>query len=452
MRKLLLLLIPLFLLSFQSNAQFKKLIKHAKEKAIEAVLGEDNDSSQSEYPESATDSSEKGQSIEPAQQNATQQNTEKEDANKMPPTEEPKPIDFPKTGVMVTGIHGVFAPVLDGAAKKMAATPEGKYAFERARKKGLKGTNTEILNQLMETKNQKIAQEISEEVEARFPNEKPERQNTMTGNNPAWGGVSDPSLYFYAMVGSFDVWITPHHLKFVMNHNHPTMADAFGVNAASITNFLTHKIYSIGSVLGVKFAKVMDLDSVAHNMYGTYGLIKDEYMGIPGIKIASGEAGKFGKYNTISEKIVIPVRPFVDPHTGRKSDDLLYLHDVLSGKQDLTSHPHYDPSYTLTYEFFFTHDLDAYLSSLVKSNLNPGILGKEGICIGAKIMDENGNSANYRLINIQKDVKLDKGEFEVPEDYPVMTDEELKEAIKKHFSLKNMFKRAMKNGVSEDEK
>ncbi len=456
-KKIILLFAGVLLLSAPSQAQFKKLIKKAKKHAVESVLGkeESDDNPNQENKEKTTPE-------QASNSSSDQPNSQSEEGQHMP---QPKPIDFPVTGDTIYALHGIFAPVLDGAAAKIKQTPQGKYFFELAREKGLKGSDADILRESMDTENREIIQEINEKIEEKFPKasrkarkEQRKRQRKrrnlkkIPGNsptNPAWSGISVPSLAFWAYVGSFDIWFTPRYIKASMRHTHFTMADAFGINMVSITDLLDNKAYGVGSVLGTQFAMVKDLDTIEHNIYDAYGLVKSAYLGVPGIEIEAGKAGMYGKYHTVSEKIVIPVKPYTDPATGKKSDGLLYLHDILSDREDLGQHPpHYNPHYKLIYKFYFTHDLDKYLTKEQKTKLANGITGKEGICIGAKISDENGNSANYRLINV-KVTPVDKGAFQVPDDYPIMTQQELNEEMKKKFSLKHLFKGAVKNIKSD---
>jgi hypothetical protein len=234
------------------------------------------------------------------------------------------------------------------------------------------------------------------------------------------------------MAGSFDTWITDRYVKTAMKHDHFTMADAFGVNAVSILDLDQHRVYGIGSVLGVNFTKV---DTV-HSIYSTLSVMKQEYLSVPGIHIEKGKAGRFGDYNTVSERVIVPVRPYIEKESGRSSNGLLRMHDILANREDSyteAGQEHYDPAYQLVFEYYFTHDLDKYLPKGVKA-LQTGALGSEGQCIGAELKDENGNSAVWRLIDVQTAQDIDEGEFQVPADYPVMTRDQLHQAIRAKMS------------------
>ncbi len=474
MRKYLLLFTALLFFSFSSQAQFKKLIKKAKHKAIEAVLGDDlSDSTasssppQNNPPEDADD------------QDPSVDKEEKEDTE-TPPM--PKPIDFPVTGETVHAAQGIYEWIIDTAAivSKIAQTEQGKYAFELAREKGLKGNNEQLFQQMMDPKNREMMEEIEAEVEAKFPEKKTPKgfqekewqnsawagqaiipsENPDPSNNPAWGGVSMPSLYFSAWGGDFNTWITDRYIKSELRTLHdgrPTIMGALGLQAAQIMDLKNNMTYSIGSVLGIQFTKVshfdMQNDSAKFRILHTMG-VAQKFWPVPGIKVEPGTVGKFGPYHTVSEKLIIPVRPFIDPSTGKETNTLLVYHDALSGREDAgpdPHHNHYDPSYKIIYEYYFTHDLDKELPQGLMERYKAAGFGDKGFCIGAKISDEKGNSADYRLTHFQPDVRLDKGQFQVPEDYPVMTDEELKAAVKKQFSLKNLFKNAIKNAGSEND-
>jgi hypothetical protein len=52
------------------------------------------------------------------------------------------------------------------------------------------------------------------------------------------------------------------------------------------------------------------------------------------------------------------------------------------------------------------------------------------------LKDENGNSAVWRLTDVQLNQDIDEGEFQVPADYPVMTKEQRKQAIRAKMGLK----------------
>lgn len=157
-RKTLLLSAALLLFSFTSNAQFKKLLNKAKEKAIEAVTG-DKDSAQ---PDDAPQ--------QPQQSDASDETTaQSDDADNTKKENTPAPVVFPVTGDTVTAMHAVFAPVIDGDIKRITNTPEGRYAISIARQKGLKGSDMEIFRQLLDPKNEALSEAVSEEVEKKFP-------------------------------------------------------------------------------------------------------------------------------------------------------------------------------------------------------------------------------------------------------------------------------------------
>lgn len=476
MRTLLLLLIPLFLIPLHSNAQFKKLLKKAEHKALEKVMGNDDSDSDSAPPTAQPENTQTGT---PSPSTAASNEQDKDEASKTAP--KPKPIDFPVTGETVQSAHGTYEWIIDTAAiaNKIAQTEQGKYAFELAREKGLKGTDEEIFQQMMKPQNQEIVEEIDAEVESKFPGKKTpegfqqkEWQNSAWGgqaaipsgnpdptNNPAWGGVSMPSLYFSTWGGDFDTWITNSYIKSELRTTHegrPTIMGIYGLQAAEIMDIKNNIAYSIGSVLGVKFTTVSHFDSqndsAQFRILHTMGAAQKSWP-VPGIKTAPGTSGKFGPYHTVSEKLIIPVRPFTDPATGKESDALLVYHDALSGKQDArpgTHQDHYDPAYQIIYTYYFTHDLDGELPQGFLKQYQAAGLGNKGFCIGTKISDEQGNSADYRLTDFHSDVPIDKGQFQVPKDYPVMTQQQLNDAVKKQFSLKNIFKRAMRNGGSEN--
>lgn len=441
----------LFFISVSSHAQFKSLLKKAEQKAVEKVLGVNADSSSAP----AQTSPAAVPAPDEPETTATQAGSVETASDATPETASlPKPVVFPATGDSVQALYGVFGPVVDADVAKIAATPQGQYAFQLARQKGLKGTDVEVFQQMMDLTHQQVMEDISQEVEAKFPEGKSSANGTLEHSNPAWGGVSAPSVYFEFMVGSFDVWMNSRYVKASLRHDHATMADAFGVNAIGITDLADKISYAIGSVLGVNFTLVHPLDSGRMgDLYRTYGLVKKEYLGIPGIEIQPGTTGQYGNYHTVSEKITVPVAPYIDPETGKKSDALLALHDILSGKHDATGSdvPHYSPGYKIIYEYYFTHDLDHYLPPQVRTAGATGLSGAEGICIGAKIEDENGNSVNYRLTHVELST-VDKGEFQVPADYPVMTQVQLNEAIKKKFGLSNMLKSGLQSGSSNDAK
>jgi hypothetical protein len=445
MRGLFLLLI-LVILSQTTNAQFNKWINKAKEKALQKVSGKKSDTASAAASGGDTSASAEAQ---PADGVSSGEKHKTEGGDKQHPA--PKPIQFSHTGVTVKAIHATFAPVIDGDLQKIAATPQGKFFFDEARKKGLKGSDADIFRQAIDPKNQELMEEIEKAAKEKFPTaddhsstagaspsgapaEAPAARGSRK-ENPAWGGISAPSLYFEFMVGKFDTWITSRYVKTVMKHDHVTFADAFGANAASILDLDKHIGYAMVSVLGVNYTKV---DTV-HNIYGTLAIIREDYLGIPGIKIEPGTAGKFGDYNTVSERITIPVMPYTEKESGRKSDGLLRMHDILSNRQDAPGEDgqmHYSPGYKLVFEYYFTHDLDKYLPKGLTA-LQTGALGKEGQCVGAALKDENGNSAVWRLIDVQTDQDIDEGEFQVPADYPVMTKEQRRDAIRAKMGLKS---------------
>lgn len=447
MRKVLLLSFTLLLFSITSQAQFKKLIKHAKEKAMDVVLGEE------EQTDSGHAQQDSPQTV-PASQKQSEATNQREnaEAKKQP---EVKTIDFPVTGETVVAMHAVLAPVIDGDLKKMANTPQGQYAASRARDKGFEGSDEEILRQLIQPANRQVMQEISKEVEHKF-HRKAKKRSGSENTNPAHGGFSTPSMYFYAMIGEFDVWMTNRYVKWQLGHSHPTMAQLFGVTAVSVTDLQKGMMYSIGSVLGFNYTLVKSLDTV-NNSYGPLAvmpLFKEVYRGIDGIKYEIGGPEKFGEFNNCSVvKITVPVRPYIN-EAGREDNGLLSLHDILSGREDATKRNgkgHWDPSYKIIFKGYFSHDIEKYLPENIKDRIHH-LQWKRGMGVGAAIVDEKGNSANFRLVNITTDNNIDKGQFQIPEDYPIMTQDEFDEELKDHFKLKNIFKRAIKKTGSGDEK
>ncbi|HEY4288166.1 MAG TPA: hypothetical protein VGN00_13770 [Puia sp.] len=435
-RDLSLLAILLFL--FQTtNAQFGRLINKAKEKALEKVTGKKSDTTAASPKAVDTTSSYNGTGPASGGSQSTDgdgSTTSDKATHKYAP---PAPIQFPHTGVTVKAIHATMASVIDGDIQRIAATPQGKYFFDQAREKGLKGSDVEIFRQALDQKNAALMEEIEKAEKEKFPSADNDASTRPASKmaNPAWGGISAPSLYFEFMVGSFDTWITSRYVKTTLKHDHVTLADAFGANVTSVMDLDKHIIYAMASVLGVNYTKV---DTI-HNIYRTLSMVKEEYLGIPGIKIEQGTAGKFGNYNTVSEKITIPVQPYTEKESGQKSDGLLRMHDILSNRQDAPGEDgqmHYSPGYKLVFEYYFTHDLDKYLPEGVKK-IQTGALGTEGQCIGAALKDENGNSAVWRLIDVQTDQDIDEGEFQVPADYPIMTKEQRKQAIRARMGLKS---------------
>jgi|GEM_PF-3214156 len=443
MKKFLFLAFAALLFCCSAQAQFKKLINKAKEKAVEAVIGTPTGDTASSAPEASPASEEAPATAETnASSPAAAPDVKHSEASNAPPPPPPS-IAFPKTGVTVKATHAVIAPVIDGDVQKIVATAPGQYGISLAKQKGLTGTDVAIFKQLLDPANFQILNEIDSMVALKFPDpdDADDADETSPGSmgntNPAWGGISAPSLYFDIMVGRFDIWMTDHYIKTTMKHDHFTMADAFGVNAVGITDIDKRMVYSIGSVLGVNFTSVKALDTTL--MSKDYGasmvipLIKKQYMGIKGVKEEPGAGGKFGEYNTVSEKIIIPVQPYVDPDSHYKSNSLLQLHDILANKEDAAANDgkgHYDPSYKIIYEYYFTHDFDKYLPAKLKT-METAAMQQKGMCVGAAIEDENGNRAIYRIIDVTTDQDIDKGAFQVPDDYPVMTNDELKKAIRK---------------------
>lgn len=477
MRKYPLLILLFLLLTSNTQAQFRNLLKKAEHKAMEKVLGEN--SSDSTTPQSQPASTQPPS--QPEQTTSANEQHAEENQQSLP---KPKPIDFPVTGETVESMHGIYQWVIDTAAfaNEIANTPQGKYGFDLARQKGLKGTNEQVFQQLLNPQNKELLQEIDAQVEAKFPEKKSSEGNQTKrwqndgwsgeavlpsgnanpGSNPAWGGVSMPSLYFSVWGGDFSTWITNRYIKSELlpsQGGNPTIMGLMGLQAAEIVDLDKKKTYSIGSVLGVKFTQINPVetgnkDSIKFAILKSIGAAQKLYP-VPGIKVEPGKPGKFGPYNTVSEKLIIPVQQFTDPTTGKPSDALLLFHDILSGRQDYGPEPihhHYDPSYKIIYQYYFTHDLDQDLPSGFLKKYQAAGWGDKGFCVGVKIEDEKGNSADYRLTGVQPDVKIDKGQFQIPADYPVMTQAQLNEAVKKQFSLKNLFKRAMQNSESGDGK
>ena len=445
MKKVTLFACAVLFCSLSSQAQFRKLIDKAKEKAIESVIGTSAPDTASSVPGTSTTPAEPDARPEAPAPETADASGESSDPAPKPPT-----IDFPKTGVTVKATHAVIAPVIDGDVSKIVATPQGRYGISVAREKGLQGTDEEVFKQLLELKNAAIMQSVDSMVELKFPGSQEDDEHPSSPvagrNNPAWGGISAPSLYFDVMVGSFDIWMTDHYIKTTMKNDHFTMSQAFGVNMAAITDLDKRMVYSIGSVLGVNFTSVKPLDSSGART-GDYGaslvmpLLKKQYLGLKGVKTEPGEGGKFGEYNTVSEKLIIPVQPYTDPETHALSNSLLGLHDILANRQDAAANDgqgQYNPSYRIIYEYYFTHDFDKYLPEKLRS-METAAMREKGMCVGAAIEDENGNRAIYRITDVSTDQQIDKGQFQIPADYPVMTHDELKKAIRKKIGA-DMFK------------
>lgn len=442
MRKSVLLALTALLFSLSSQAQFRKLIDKAKEKAVEVVLG----TAPADTASTVTGTAPAEASTEP-QASTAEASTEppasaEADASGPPP---PTTIDFPTTGVTVRATHAVIAPVIDGDVARIVATPAGQYGISVAKEKGLRGTDVEIFKQLLDLKNARIMEEVDSMVELKFP--EPEDRDEASSsplqgnNNPAWGGISAPSLYFAVMVGSFDLVMTNHFIKTTLKHDHFTMAQAFGVNVVSISDLDKRMVYNIGSVLGVNYTSVKPFDtssrSKSYSASMVLPLIKKQYLGIKGLIVLPGAGGKFGEYNTTSEKLIIPVQPYTDPESHTVSNSLLALHDILSHRDDAAANDgkgHYDPSFKVIYEYYYTHDFDKYLPSRLR-DLETAEMERKGMCVGAAIEDENGNRAIYRITDVSTDNQVDQGQFQIPADYPVMSDDELRKAIRKKLGV-----------------
>lgn len=430
----------MLLFSFSGQAQFKKLINKAKEKALESVIGVESTDSSS--PSSTTPPDAADEPTEAQEAGDDSQASSRDPGQATATPQKPPEIVFPVTGVEVKATHAVIGPVIDGDVRKITATPQGQYGVSVAREKGLKGTDEAVFKQLLAPANYALLEVVDSLVKAKFPGggqDAGEQAPGMAheGANPAWGGISAPSLFFAVMMGDFDIWLTDHYIKSAMRHDRTTMADAFGVTGVTITDIDKRMRYVMGSVLGVNFTKVTALDTVEGR--GDFSasvvlpLVKQAYLGVQGVTIVPGEGGQFGPYHTVSEKLVIPVQPVVEPGDKYKSNALLFLHDILSNRQDAQANDgrgNYDPSYKVIYEYYYSHDFDKYIPSGLRQ-IETAAMKQRGMCVGAAIEDERGNRAVFRISDVTADQHVDKGQFQVPADYPVMTDEELQQAIRK---------------------
>jgi len=338
------------------------------------------------------------------------------------------PIEFPTTGILEHTVYAVLEPVIEGDIKKLAATEPGQYAVKLAREKGLEGSDEAILIQLMDIKNAALAEEIKDKVRAQFPGGNKNISESGMQANPAWGGLSLPSLSLQAFMGKMDIWFGHEQVKFTIQKGSSALQEAFDLQTASIVDLEHQKAYSICKAFGLQYTMVDPFTNFMSSMLSKELL--ESQMHMPHVKLERGPSLLFGKYQVSSIRITLPV-------TG---DSMMYIHCLLNNRWEeyQSGGKNFNPNYQLVWEVYFTNDLDPILPDKVKllNQANAlGNLGIKGQFVGFSLQDEEKNAAVYWLNVLNKDLQLDRGQFQIPPDYPVKTQEEVDKMMRQKFGM-----------------
>jgi hypothetical protein len=413
MKRLLVLLIPC-LLSHFAYSQFGSLINKVKNK-VASKLGQNSakDSTSHLSPDTT--------SVSPHSTATTGQGTSPQSNNIQPAGDKtPQPPQFPKTGILVKATTVIFGIDSDEDWANLLKNPMVQDFISQLRQKGVTGTDKEVLT---------IAMQHSDAYSDIISNMRAKYGNTATFIKPF------PSLVFSVFFSEYDYIISKDFIRAELgkgdtSNRQPgiaaTLINGLAPGATTIIDVKARKSYTVANYLGILPAAIEEDISSFQDAFGLATYFK-KYMHQPGLKLQPLGHKTFHGYNTSVVTMEIPVTPTTDDN-GKPSDGLLYLHSLLSSHMEDISAKHYDPSYKLYLETYYSHDLDASIPAPVISDKN--ILHVDGFYVGTILKDENGNQVIYDIKKVDTNSRTDEGQFQIPDGYEKMTHAQFREKLK----------------------
>jgi hypothetical protein len=250
------------------------------------------------------------------------------------------------------------------------------------------------------------------------------------------GAPIQPSAYMFAVILSgYEYIMTSDHIRAQIGKSDTangqggvagSLANAFAPGITTIINIKEKRSYTVANFLNILPAAILDTLGSFQDAFGLMAYLK-KYMHQPDMKIQSLGHSVFHGYNANVVRIDVPVTPVTDEN-GRPSDALLYLHGMLSGNTNDLMNKHYDPSYKLFVETYYSHDLDGMIPAPITADKN--ILQVDGFYVGSVLKDEKGNKVVYMLQHIDKDRSVDEGMFLIPDGYEKMTHDQFRRRLR----------------------
>ncbi|AWG22492.1 hypothetical protein FFWV33_13625 [Flavobacterium faecale] len=332
------------------------------------------------------------------------------------------PITFPKTGKFDLGSKLTYAVDYDFFLQHSL----GQKAIAIARKNGFTGTNKEVFNNAR-TDSTTVTKIWTELMKGPLPADALEIQKKF-----------QIAATFEAMaLASTSVLITNDFVKSTIkgigsSKQKPIFLVGFQIDGFSLVDLQQNAAKTVGTIMGVNYT-LIEKDFNVGSLFAMAKLAEKniEKKGATSEVILNQKA--FG-YNCNVARIIIPVQPEQE-RKNHVDNSSLWFHCLLNVNFDDLVNTNYDPKYKIIMELYYTHDLDNVLPKALttqKNKLNAG-----GYFVGAILKDEAGNGVTYKMENFKALQKIDKGEFQIPAGYPIMTQEELNVKILE----------AMKNGA-----
>jgi hypothetical protein len=395
-------------------SQFGSLMNKVKDKVAKKLTG-----SKTAQDSSAT-------STRPADQNTDPQTA----ASQMPPAQSanvqpaaartPQPPKFPVTGQLVKATTVTFGIDTDEDWANLLKNPMIQDLIGRLRQKGVTGTDKQVLT-TAEQHQQEYA-DIMADMRSKY------------GNNTA-AIKPAPSMVFSVFLSDYDYIFTSDHIRAELGKKDSAagqsaiaqaMINSIAPGAVTIIDLKNKMSYTVANFLGILPAAIEEDISSYQDAFGLAAYFK-KYTHQPSLRLLPLGSKIFHGYKTNVVGMEIPVTPTVDDN-GKSSDGLLYLHSLLSGNMADLSMKHYDPSYKLYLETYYSYDLDASIPAAVRSDKN--ILHVDGFYVGSLLKDEKGNQVVYNIKQVDPNTRLDEGLFSIPDGYEKMTNAEFKQKIK----------------------
>lgn len=403
----------------QAHSQLKGLLNKVKDKVANKATGRPN------QKDSSAQASQDPTTADANTSDAVSSSASNEGPQK---TNSPQPPQFPKTGKMLTATTATFGIDTDEAWSAMLKAPIVQDYISRLRQKGLTGTDKEVFTRAMQ--HSEDYGDIQADLQAKYG-------NMETTFKPS------PSLMFAALLNTYQYVMTADHIRAELGKTDTLngqpgdlaggLANALAPGAVTIIDIKTKKMYAVANFLNVLPAAIEEDISSFQDVFGLAAYFK-KYMRQPDIKIQPMGHKIFHGYKANAVNLEIPVTPVVD-EDGKPSDGLLFLHTLLStGTMDFMN-KHYDPSYKLYLETYYSHDLDGKIPATITADKN--VLHVDGFYIGSVLKDEKGNQVVYSIQKIDPNTQIDAGMFLLPTGYEKMTEAQFRQKIDEKFRIKN---------------
>ena len=428
MKRILVLLIP-FVFGLSAHAQFGGMMNKLKNKVAGKLMGKDSTASAPAGGQSAGTQTGAGQSGGAQTQGAAgttpttgtneAAQTQAGSATAPQPPQPPQPPQFPITGTLVKATKIAFGIDTEDDWVTLLKNPMVQDYISRLRQKGVTGTDREVLQAAMQ-----------------HPDTYSDISADMRGKYGASANLKPmPSLVFSVFFNEYDYVISSDHIRAELGKagemaSQQGLAGAFvnalAPGAVTLVDLNVNKSYAIANYLGILSAAVVDDISNYRDAMGLTAYFK-KYMHQQNIKLEPLGHKVLHGYNASVFRMEIPVTPTTDDN-GKQNDGLLFLHSLLSGHSEDIGTKHYDPTYKLYLETYYSHDLDADIPLKVLTDKDP--VSEAGFYVGSILKDEKGNQVIFDIKKIEANLQIDAGQFMIPTGYEIMTHADFHEKIR----------------------